>query len=288
MAYIDLDSSIYELVDYDGGLLLPKTSLDALGVEGTDIKGKDVVAKALQSAGSVMSDVGGYGMVALKDEGAAYPVGVALVQVPNSTSDYVLTNKGFQGVDDIMAGHQGNRGTQGYQGTQGAQGAVGPQGPQGSGGGASGVTVTPGTNGTQYYFVASTNTAAGTAPLYNSRYGDAAGLYFTGEDIYQFSDERLKTVTGDLDEGLDAIRRIRKIRFFWNNDDRRESEIGVTAQSVLESFPEIVSKDSHGYLSVSYSKLSVIALEAVDRLADKVDELSQKVEMLEGRLGGAK
>ena len=46
-------------------------------------------------------------------------------------------------------------------------------------------------------------------------------------------------------------------------------EIGVSAQEIQSIYPEIVSTDDNGYLSVAYDKLSVIALAAIDELDNK-------------------
>ena len=58
-------------------------------------------------------------------------------------------------------------------------------------------------------------------------------------------------------------------------------QIGVSAQEIKEIYPEIVSENTDGYLSVAYDKLSVVALAAVDKLDDEIDELKERIQKLE-------
>ena len=106
--------------------------------------------------------------------------------------------------------------------------------------------------------------------------------YFKGTNIYQTSDENLKTFVSDIDVNLDDISSIKKGAFFWNNDESKHLNIGVTAQSVEKLFPEIVT-ETDGIKAVSYSKLGVIALAAIDKLYTRVKELEKEIEILKSK-----
>ena len=85
--------------------------------------------------------------------------------------------------------------------------------------------------------------------------------------FYQSSDERLKTFYDPIKIDLDKLSKLRKNYFKFKDKDKLE--IGVSAQEIQSIYPEIVSTDNEGYLSVAYDKLSVIALAAIDELDNK-------------------
>ena len=61
-------------------------------------------------------------------------------------------------------------------------------------------------------------------------------------------------------------------------------ELGVSAQEIQKLYPEIVNENEDGFLSVDYSKLSVIALKAIDKLNDKNKELEERLARIEKAL----
>ena len=89
----------------------------------------------------------------------------------------------------------------------------------------------------------------------------------------------LKTFYEPIEVDLEKLKTLRKNYFKFNDKD--ELEIGVSAQEIQNLYPEIVSTNNEGYLSVAYDKLSVIALSAIDELDDKILELTNKISILE-------
>jgi hypothetical protein len=115
----------------------------------------------------------------------------------------------------------------------------------------------------------------------------------TATAFYQSSDERLKTFHDPIKVDLEKLKALRKNYFKFN--DRDKLEIGVSAQEIQQLYPEIVSANDEGYLSVAYDKLSVIALKAIDELNDindkqqeEINNLNTKINDLEDQLSTIK
>lgn len=104
---------------------------------------------------------------------------------------------------------------------------------------------------------------------------DGAGNV-TANAFYISSDERLKTFGDDIKVDFDELAKLRKSYFVFN-DNPTKQEIGVSAQEVQKIYPEIVNETEEGTLSVDYSKLAVVALAAIDKLNQRVQELENKL-----------
>lgn len=101
------------------------------------------------------------------------------------------------------------------------------------------------------------------------------------------SDARLKTDVTPFDAALDTVLRLRPVRFRWIGDGA--ADYGFLAQQLRSVLPETVSGDeTQGLLTVNYSKLSVIAIGAVqaqqkqiEALKDENRDLRERLERLE-------
>jgi hypothetical protein len=132
-------------------------------------------------------------------------------------------------------------------------------------------------NTTNYYLVAN-NTVYDNDTAPSKLYYDQR-IYFRAGNLYHASDETLKTFTGNIDINLDNLATIKKGIFYWRSDPDKISNIGVSAQTVEALYPEIVTS-TDGHLAVDYSKLSVIALAAIDKLHERITELEAQIETL--------
>lgn len=151
------------------------------------------------------------------------------------------------------------------------------------------------TTGNSYYpmtFV--TTTGAGNKGLYidgstgttstsdGIRYNPNAKTCYCSGGFYEASDERLKNFGDDIEVDLDKLAKLSKKYFTWKNDESNTQQIGVSAQEVQTIYPELVDViDEEGHLSVSYDKLSVVALKGIDVLNDKVKSLEERLYKLE-------
>ncbi len=109
----------------------------------------------------------------------------------------------------------------------------------------------------------------------------------TAPAFYETSDERLKTFEEDIDVDFEKLSKLRKSVYFLNDDDLAIRHIGMSAQEVYEVYPQLIDvrKDTtEQYMSLDYSKLSVVALKAIDKLYEANQKLEERVKMLEERL----
>ena len=108
---------------------------------------------------------------------------------------------------------------------------------------------------------------------------------YAANGFFETSDERLKNVIKPLDTDLEKLKDIRKVYFEWKDKSSKTegTQIGILAQDIQKIYPEIVDTNDDN-LSVSYEKLSVIALDAIDKLYEKHKELQADHEELEKRV----
>jgi hypothetical protein len=93
-----------------------------------------------------------------------------------------------------------------------------------------------------------------------------------------FSDEKLKKSFKPIDESLRKIASIHGYSYEWKNGPDKKRQIGLKAQEVQKVFPEVVSKGSDGFLSVSYDKLIAPVIEAIKELSDRDDRRIRELE----------
>lgn len=138
----------------------------------------------------------------------------------------------------------------------------------------------------------SSGTAVNTIKCDTGVYLDTTAGYLTATRMnasggfYETSDERLKDFSVDIDCDLNRLSKLPKKYFHWKDSDDKNLHIGTSAQAVQEIYPELVSEDENGVLSVAYDKLSVVALKGIDILNDKIKSLEERLERLEKIIEG--
>ena len=107
-------------------------------------------------------------------------------------------------------------------------------------------------------------------------------LYITGA-LTQNSDIRLKTVLGNVNNVLDHMLNVRIFRYYLNDDPSRVSQIGFSAQEVLQYWPDNVGKND-GYYTLNYAGMGAIAFQGVKELYTRFLPVENKVKILENRV----
>lgn len=93
------------------------------------------------------------------------------------------------------------------------------------------------------------------------------------------SDERLKENIYIIDNALSRVSQIEGVYFDWK--DGGDRQVGVIAQQVEKVLPEVVSKDKNSYLSVDYSKIVPLLIEAINEQSNNIKDLEDRISKLE-------
>jgi trimeric autotransporter adhesin len=97
--------------------------------------------------------------------------------------------------------------------------------------------------------------------------------------LFQSSDERYKTNIRKIEKSLDKISQLQGVKYQFNKQQFKDKGFpdgdndGLLAQQVQKVFPELVSADAEGYLSVDYVSIIPILIESIKELKTKVDLL---------------
>ena len=142
--------------------------------------------------------------------------------------------------------------------------------------------ITQTTGSSQYFLLGVANKTASTV---TKTYVSSTDIYMQGGEIYAASDETLKNFGENIEVDFDKLAEIPKVYYTWKTDADNKQQIGTSAQKLREIYPELVSESEDGKLAVSYEKLSVIALSAVDKLHKENEELKERLRKIEEKLG---
>jgi len=105
---------------------------------------------------------------------------------------------------------------------------------------------------------------------------------------YASSDSRLKENVTIIENALGKVRSLSGVMFDWKDsviEERggkdeyfvRKHDTGIIAQEVEKVLPEVVATRDDGFLAVRYEKLAGLIIQAINELADQVDELKKRI-----------
>jgi len=111
----------------------------------------------------------------------------------------------------------------------------------------------------------------------------AGAIYATGNITAFFSDDRLKTRHGKIENALDKLQTLDGFYYTPNQTAQdlgyeAKQDVGVSAQAVQAILPEVVAPApiDDKYLTVRYEKLVPLLIEAIKELTAKVEALEAK------------
>jgi hypothetical protein len=99
--------------------------------------------------------------------------------------------------------------------------------------------------------------------------------------VVQGSDLRLKEDIRPIDNALSRVNNIDGVYFTYK--DTKEKSIGVIAQEIQKILPEVVSEDNNGYLSVNYSGIVPVLVEAIREQSSIISDLEERLSKLENK-----
>jgi len=92
-------------------------------------------------------------------------------------------------------------------------------------------------------------------------------------DFNSTSDERFKSNVTVIDNAVDKVMKLDGVYFDWIATG--EKSMGVIAQQIEETVPEVVSVDNKGFKSVSYGKLVGLLIEAIKEQQQTINKLEK-------------
>ena len=106
-----------------------------------------------------------------------------------------------------------------------------------------------------------------------------AGRVNANEGFFQTSDERQKNIISDLslEKVYDLIDKCQTIIYTLKDDPEKKEQLGMIAQEIQEFFPEVISEDKDGMLSLDYSRLTVIIFKVLKDLIARISKIEQKL-----------
>ena len=144
-------------------------------------------------------------------------------------------------------------------------------------------------NGTGRVIILTTSgtSSAGASIIYTAGpYVAAGGVSWTNS-----SDERLKNITGEIQNGLSKVCSLRAAEFTWKDDASNKPQVGLIAQDVQAVLPEVISlttkynsEDKTEYLGVSYTETIPLLVAAIKELSTQVTTLQTQVTALQTKV----
>jgi len=109
------------------------------------------------------------------------------------------------------------------------------------------------------------------------------------------SDERLKDITGNIENAVDSLMTLRAVKHTWKADVDKVEKLALIAQDVEKVFPQVVDKgklpskpneeqtDETEYLGVRYQELIPVLVKAIQELNTKLQDQQQTINSLINR-----
>ncbi len=104
--------------------------------------------------------------------------------------------------------------------------------------------------------------------------------------LSQNSDRRLKTDIVPLFDALSSIEQITPVYYKFKDTKNHPAnrQIGFIAQEIEPFYPELISRDANGTLSVDYGKMSAVLLQAIKEQQVLIAEKNSELESAKARI----
>ena len=106
------------------------------------------------------------------------------------------------------------------------------------------------------------------------------------------SDERLKDITGNIENAVDSLMTLRAVKHTWKADEDKVEKLALIAQEVEKVFPQVVDKgklpskadeeqtDNTEYLGVRYTELIPVLVKAIQEQQAMIEAQQQQINQL--------
>ena len=131
--------------------------------------------------------------------------------------------------------------------------------------------------------------SSGDYVVYHNQGGGNTGVYLSygGSSWTSNSDEKIKDIIEVIPNALESIINFRAVKFYWKGDESKKENLGLIAQDVQKSYPQLIDKqifDDKEILGVRYTELIPVLVKAIQEQHQTIQELSKQNEELSNRL----
>ena len=99
------------------------------------------------------------------------------------------------------------------------------------------------------------------------------------DDVLVESDKRVKEDIHRINKPFEILKNVNGYTYVLKKDKNRKRHMGVIAQEVQETMPEVIRENKNGYLSVAYGNMVGVLIEAVKEL--RAENANQSKEIAE-------
>ena len=98
--------------------------------------------------------------------------------------------------------------------------------------------------------------------------------------LTQNSDARLKKNIAPLVNTLAAVQQLNGYTYHWKDNTNPDEQIGLLAQELQKVYPQLVKENEKGMLSVNYSGMVPVLLEAIKEQQRQNEKMQQEIDAL--------
>ena len=107
-------------------------------------------------------------------------------------------------------------------------------------------------------------------------YSSTGNMWIKGS-LVQGSDMRRKNLIGDLEDVISKMMDLSVFRYSYKNDPNATVRIGMSAQQVIQYFPEFVFTEPDGYYSMDYASMSALAIKGIQEVCKRTMALENLI-----------